>query len=141
MIGFNNDDSALNRDQKMAKNVSWIKDYEKKYYKDNKIMLWGHNGHISIDKSKGQMGYLLKEQYGEKYYSIGQIFYSGYFMSDFRTEEGGKFKRFYLSESELNSVSGKINELYPNDNTLFFDFKESSKNEELDKIFSKKDVC
>lgn len=137
MIGFNNDDSALNRDQKMAKNVSWIKDYEKKYYKGNKIMLWGHNGHISIDKSKKQMGYLLKEQYGEKYYSIGQIFYSGYFMSDFRTEEEGKFKRFYLAESELNSVSGKINELYPNDNTLFFDFKEASKNEELDKIFSK----
>ena len=68
------------RDAAMAENVSWILDLEKEIG-SGKIMLAGHDGHIA---KKGQsmfmkvtMGGVLKEKYGDAYYSLGTDFFKG----------------------------------------------------------------
>jgi len=68
------------RDAAMADNVSWILDLEKEIG-SGKIMLAGHDGHIA---KKGQsafmkvtMGGVLKEKYGDAYYSLGTDFFRG----------------------------------------------------------------
>lgn len=70
------------RDHYMAENVKWILDYEEKYYGNDKIMLWAHNGHVSNELSQyTNMGENLKNFFNEEYYSIGFDFYQGNFVS------------------------------------------------------------
>lgn len=59
------------RDQFMAENVLWIK----KNNPDSKMILWGHNGHIS--KEPTCMGKYLSDNLGKDYTTIGFAFHSG----------------------------------------------------------------
>ncbi|WP_053367887.1 erythromycin esterase family protein [Bacillus sp. FJAT-27245] len=65
------------RDASMAENVKWIHNYEKEYFKNDKIMLWAHNGHISNHLPTTNMGSLLKDEFKNAYYSLGFDFYKG----------------------------------------------------------------
>lgn len=78
----NSNESLINlfnyRDLSMADNVKWIYEYEKKYFNNDKIMLWAHNGHISNDsRLVTNMGKLLKDTFKNEYYSLGFDFYKG----------------------------------------------------------------
>ncbi|MDU7142128.1 MAG: erythromycin esterase family protein, partial [Anaerococcus vaginalis] len=60
------------RDEKMAENISWIKDYEK----NSRIMIAGHNGHIGKKELMYKnMGENLLEEYKKSYFPIGTDFY------------------------------------------------------------------
>ena len=64
--------SSEYRDEKMAENVSWIKDYEK----NSRIMIAGHNGHIGKKEALYKnMGENLLEKYKKSYFPIGTDFY------------------------------------------------------------------
>ena len=64
--------SSEYRDEKMAENVSWIKDYEK----NSRIMIAGHNGHIGKKEPMYKnMGENLLEKYKKLYFAIGTDFY------------------------------------------------------------------
>jgi erythromycin esterase len=56
------------RDAYMADNVDWIQKFEG----NRKMIVWAHVGHAGNDNSlTTQMGYLLKQNYQTKYYTIG----------------------------------------------------------------------
>jgi erythromycin esterase len=57
------------RDQAMARNVSWLADYEE----GAKIVLWAANAHITTTPGSGAMGDYLRRQYGNDLVSIGLL--------------------------------------------------------------------
>src|SRR5690606_37950428 len=67
------------RDKQMAKNVSYLVNYE---FPDKKIILWAATLHLIEDKttiqfktdySKQYMGHFLKEEFNDQYYVIGFV--------------------------------------------------------------------
>jgi erythromycin esterase len=63
------------RDYGMAQNVIFLAE---ELYPDKKIILWGHNKHISrgeIDEEWKNMGVYLNEHYGETYFTMGLFGY------------------------------------------------------------------
>jgi erythromycin esterase len=64
-------DRFFYRDECMAKNIELILANNP----DAKIILWAHNAHVA--NQKGYMGNLLKEKFGDKYFSIGLLSNSG----------------------------------------------------------------
>lgn len=64
-----------NRDSYMAKNAQWIKER----VKDNKLIVWAHNGHLEKVGSENYptLGTHLDKKYASKYYLIGTDFNSG----------------------------------------------------------------
>jgi erythromycin esterase len=65
------------RDQSLFEIVKWFKESNSK----SKIIIWAQNSHIE-NKTKPNynvnwMGHSLKEDFGDKYYSIGAVVYSG----------------------------------------------------------------
>ena len=65
------------RDKSMFEIIKWYKEQNPK----SKIIIWAHNGHIENkpkpNNNVNWMGHMLKNTYGAKYYSIGEIVYSG----------------------------------------------------------------
>lgn len=111
------------RDAAMAENVSWILDLEKEIG-SGKIMLAGHDGHIA---KKGQsmfmkvtMGGVLKEKYGDAYYSLGTDFFKG--KSNIRVYLGGpgeyKRKDYYVTTADPIAYQAK----YVDGKRFFLDF-------------------
>lgn len=92
-----------------------------------KSILLAHNGHIGYNKDR--MGFLLKEQYGEKYVSLGFLFYEGNYAA-MDTEELGEFN-FKANDLTYESLFNKL----PFD-IFFIDLKELAKNKKLNKKFS-----
>lgn len=128
------------RDAAMAENVSWILDLEKEIG-SGKIMLAGHDGHIA---KKGQsifmkttMGGVLKEKYGDAYYSLGTDFFKG--KSNIRVYMGGpgeyKRKDYYVTTADpiayqAKYVDGKrfymdFGSLSPDNNAKLYDIVNS----------------
>lgn len=119
--------SNNSRDLAMAENVKWIYEYEKEYYHNDKIMLWAHNVHIS--KSYEQflnMGEHLKNEFKDKYYSLGFDFYTGSFV----TYGAGNI----LGIIELDKPDDTIFGTYFKGSGFpisFLDFQTASSNQEL----------
>ena len=65
------DNDDIRREQAMADNVLWIKDQNP----DSKLILWGHNMHVS--KSEPWMGSILSNKLGSNYLNVGFAFYEG----------------------------------------------------------------
>lgn len=65
------------RDKSMYEIVMWFKETNP----DSKIIIWAQNSHIENEPKPNYnvtwMGHRLKETFGEKYYSIGAVVYSG----------------------------------------------------------------
>ncbi|WP_316751595.1 erythromycin esterase family protein [Pedobacter gandavensis] len=63
------------RDVDMATNAIFLKEGAK----DQRLILWAHNGHIAKDELYGvpAMGTLLDKKYGDKYFAIGTDFNHG----------------------------------------------------------------
>ena len=62
------------RDEDMADNVNWILDHSPP---ETKIVLWAHNGHVSLDSTYRPMGVALAERYGEDMSVFGFAFHEG----------------------------------------------------------------
>lgn len=69
--------SLNNRDKSMFEIIKWYKEKNP----TSKIIIWAQNSHIENKSKPNQtinwMGHSLKKTYGDKYYSIGSIVYSG----------------------------------------------------------------
>lgn len=98
------------RDNYAAKNIQWILNYENKYYENDKIMLWAHNGHIEnhnskvrlLEKDKKTLGENLKEIYKDDYYSIALDFYKGSFVAN---NPSKRLSTFNLKSSRKGSLA------------------------------------
>jgi len=95
---------------------------------DSKIVVWAHNGHIASDEyvmqeffnfdtangfyeintisKESLLGYLLREQFGDKYFNIGFEFYSGSFTA---IEFQKKIKEFTVPAPENNTLPYLLN--------------------------------
>ncbi|MBD1208428.1 MAG: erythromycin esterase family protein [Ignavibacteria bacterium] len=63
--------STKTRDSSMAENVSWLM----KYFKQDKIILSAHNGHVwcenhTASNSDATMGWYLREKYAQEYFAV-----------------------------------------------------------------------
>jgi len=69
--------SANIRDKSLFETIKWFKENNPK----SKIIIWAQNSHIENkpkpNNSVNWMGHGLKETYGNKYYSLGTVVYSG----------------------------------------------------------------
>ncbi len=69
--------SLNNRDKSMFEIIKWYKEKNP----TSKIIIWAQNSHIEnkskLNQTINWMGHSLKKTYGDKYYSIGSIIYSG----------------------------------------------------------------
>lgn len=93
----------------MAENVKWILDYESKYYGNDKIMLWAHNGHISYGYGQYiNMGQNLKIYFKEDYYSLGFDFYKGNFVAMPFSYYLGGLANFHLESSPEDSFAHEM---------------------------------
>lgn len=124
-----------NRDEKMAKNVSFLAN---EIYSDKKMILWGANYHFinqpnSIEylekqkSSKRSMGYFLKKEFGGKYYSIAFTAFTG--KTGFKGYLGLGKKRV---KTKKGSLERYINEVCDCEFAYF-----SMKNEESKKMIIK----
>jgi erythromycin esterase len=72
---------AALRDVYMARNVSWVLET---MYPGAKAVVWAHNGHVSKSVYGGAipaMGSILREMYGDAYYTLGFDFDHGGFQA------------------------------------------------------------
>jgi erythromycin esterase len=69
--------SANIRDKSLFETIKWFKENSP----ESKIIIWAQNSHIENkpkpNSSVNWMGHSLKETYGNKYYSLGAVVYSG----------------------------------------------------------------
>jgi len=97
--------SSINyRDKYMADNTAWLLDY----FKDEKIVLWAHNYHISNYEYgvTGSMGNYLSYQLGDQYATIGFLFSQGTF-----TAVGMDGENFTALETQTLDTAPKENSL------------------------------
>lgn len=122
------------RDRAMADNVSWILDLEKKIG-SGKIMLAAHDGHISKKPhsmvQSVTMGGLLKEKYGDAYYSLGTDFFKGKTNARVESMISDEYKRkdFIFTTADPIAYQAK----YMEDKRFYLNFETISKedNKEL----------
>ncbi|WP_059173341.1 erythromycin esterase family protein [Bacillus sp. FJAT-27445] len=121
------------RDASMAENVKWIHNYEKEYYKNDKIMLWAHNGHISNHfqmTNISNMGILLKDEFKKEYYSLGFDFYKGSFVTMGKSDFGNTLGIIELDEPKEIIFSSYFKETgYP---ISFLDFTTASTDHDIE---------
>ncbi len=78
------------RDEFMARNIMRILEEHPK----EKIIVWAHNGHITIDAKMKSLGWHLRKKFGNQYYSAGVFIGAGGFQSrDMQTMELKSFMR------------------------------------------------
>lgn len=123
------------RDYYMAENVKWILDYEEKYYGNDKIMLWAHNGHISNELSQYiNMGENLKNFFYEDYYPIGFDFYQGNFVAKPYTYYYGGLANFHIESTPEGSFAHEM--IKTEIPVSFLDIKNAEKNNILSDFLS-----
>lgn len=91
--------SGLYRDTAMSENVKWALGIEENLY-GSKLMLSGHNGHMSKSKSTNYtfLGIILKEELGDAYFVIGTDFYITH---DNLPENGKRVTKRFCSDDVL----------------------------------------
>lgn len=76
MLFSSSTERVVLRDKFMAENIEWIYIYEN----NEKTMFWAHNEHIANNNNKKDqkpIGYYLKKEFNNDYYSLGFGFYIG----------------------------------------------------------------
>ena len=120
-------DTLAARDRAMADNVSWILELEKKIGA-GKIMLAAHDGHISKKPhsmvQSVTMGGLLKEKYGDAYYSLGTDFFKGKTNARVESMTSDEYKRkdFFFTTADPIAYQAK----YMEDKSFYLDFESIS---------------
>jgi erythromycin esterase len=97
------------RDVAMAANIDWL---ISNFYRDEKIIVVGHNFHISkFNENEDVMGEFLKTKYGNEMYSLGVFAGAGSYAGN-----SGEVKKMSEIDVEkldirrvINSLSGKVN--------------------------------
>ncbi|WP_059170435.1 erythromycin esterase family protein [Bacillus sp. FJAT-27445] len=118
------------RDASMAENVKWIHNYEKEYFKNDKIMLWAHNGHISNHYFSTNMGSLLKDEFKNRYYSLGFEFYKGSLVTIGENDMGNTLGIVELDEPKEKIFSSYFKET--GNPISFLDFTTASTDRDIE---------
>ena len=111
------------RDEAMADNVAWILEREKGIG-SGKVMLAAHDGHISKVPHSSMMpttmGHILKEKYGDEYYSLGTDFFKGKANISVLsiTTEDYQRKDYYVTSADPIAYQAK----YMKDKKFYLDF-------------------
>lgn len=115
------------RDKAMYENTKWVIENEKKY-NEGKVIVIAHNDHIGKEIFHNEedaipMGYLLEQEYKDKYYTICTEFSRGLFYSwDIETYE---LKIYEVNNSVEQDLAARIFEA--TDVPMFYlDFKTSA---------------
>lgn len=105
------DDYGTLRDAYMAEHVSFVYEFEQKYYGSKAIFITGHNGHIgktTATVGTAQVtGEILSEQYGEKYFAIGTEFNSSRFLAP---DDSGERRQFELTNKGDSRLAVILND-------------------------------
>lgn len=115
-------DSHRVRDGYMAENVKQLLG---NHGADARGFIWAHNNHVAKNNDRSNMGYILKEAYGEKYYSIGFEFGKGTFYGQVN-DNGVRKPKLY----KLPLLKDSYAELFANADApqFMFDMKEALSN-------------
>ncbi|GAB4027440.1 erythromycin esterase family protein [Spirosoma koreense] len=107
--------SYSKRDQYMAENIQWLS----QTLGSTKLGLWAHSGHVANLASvcgSASMGYLLKQQLGNKYLIVGTSFSSGTFTAIDESQANRPLSSLSIQAESIKSTSnyllGKVQ--YPN---------------------------
>ena len=117
------------RDQYMAENFKYV---QRNLYPDEKFVYWAHNGHVRTDSSEEKkVGYYLKRDYGEKYYSVGFEFYEGNFQgkSWLANIDQAEIKEYTVPPSPQNTLGWWLKQTGMGN--LFLNLRNESKNPEI----------
>lgn len=96
------------RDEAMLENLKWIKNYE-----SQKIIVWGHNGHIQKvnfnlkRKDHFRLGTGLNQEFGSAYYAIGFDFDKGSFNA-VNYQNGAKMQPCSVSNEKATSFAAQF---------------------------------
>ena len=100
------------RDSEMLENVKWIKSFTG----NEKLIVWGHNGHIQMRKfilkndDHFRMGEGLTESYGKGYYAVGFDFGSGSFNA-VNYQKGARMQPCFVSNTNEYSISSQFKDI------------------------------
>ncbi len=117
------------RDKNMTENVKWILNREENIY-GTKLMLAGHNGHISKDVCSNyvNMGNHLYKEFGDAYFAIGTDFYN----TNCNIASGqGREDYEFCSDDPLAKAVGDLEH-----NIYYLDFEKASSSTELNNIIN-----
>lgn len=115
------------RDKAMADNVTWILELEKKLG-NGKVMLAAHDGHIAKAPQSPMMpttmGHILKEKYGDDYYSLGTDFFKGKANISVLSIVSEEYQRkdYYVTTADPIAYQAK----YMKDKNFYLDFESLS---------------
>jgi len=136
-------DSYTYRDTAMAANVTWILNREKELG-SGKLLIAGHDGHIAKCTSSAiipvVMGGVLKEQYGDAYYSLGTDTFKG--KANIHVETSAEYTRkdYFFHSADPMAYQAK----YMEDKHYFLDFttlSESHHPEVYEQVHSKMNMA
>jgi erythromycin esterase len=136
-------DSYTYRDTAMAANVTWILNREKELG-SGKLLIAGHDGHIAKCTSSAiipvVMGGVLKEQYGDAYYSLGTDAFKG--KANIHVETSAEYTRkdYFFHSADPMAYQAK----YMEDKHYFMDFttlSESDHPEVYEQVHSKMNMA
>ncbi|MDO5474947.1 MAG: erythromycin esterase family protein [Candidatus Saccharibacteria bacterium] len=117
------------RDKLMSDNVLWLYEFEKNSG-NNKIMVAAHNGHIAkYDFNYVNMGNILKNYLGEKYYALGTDFFN----TTCSIKNGDSRINFATNSANILAYQAKY---FENENRYFLDFSKIDKNSPLYSIIN-----
>src|SRR5699024_3944619 len=124
---------ANKRDQYLAENLEWIKDFLEPQGHD-KVFVTGHNGHI--EKTSAAFGYksmgdYLDETFGDSYFAIGTESARNMFLAD--NGDGERETFTVKNNSSLTNAFGNVDA-----DRFYVDFEQAETNEDLDDIISSK---
>lgn len=123
------------RDPYMAKKTEWISNFEKSEGR-NRLFICGHNGHIAKSEqmlNMKNMGTLISETYGERYFAIGTEFHKSTFLSKDGATEDYELKTFKIS-NETSELVKKLSEC--NVDQAYLDFSEAMQVESLNALLN-----
>ena len=119
----------------MLENIQWILNYEGR---DSKLFYWAHNAHIgdmTLNGTSNSIGRLLKNSYGEYYFSIGTDFGTGNFIAypaDANETGNWRHQTFTVENIVENTFTQCLKNLgKPN---AFLNFRKANTNNDL-KLF------
>jgi erythromycin esterase len=117
------------RDQYMTENFEYV---QRNLYPNEKFVYWAHNGHVTTDTSGGvSVGYFLKRDFGEKYYSVGFEFNEGGFKGKSWLANIGQaeIKEYIVPPSPNNSLGWWLKQT--NMGTFFLNLRNAPKSPEI----------
>ena len=133
--------SLVGRDKSMAENTI---DIMRQLPTDSKVVVWAHNAHIAIDPEWTNLGFRLREAYGDQYCPAALTFTQGGFQSRYihsevnHNYEMGDLQEFVVGEPMDNYWEKELKDFAQGDYYLDFrpyqkqaDFQDWAMNREL----------